>query len=63
MIAPIANAGRVEIRPLHDPEVTFTIMLLPRTGAALSPEAEVFVRILVAEVDRATRHSNDHFAR
>lgn len=53
MIDPVADAGRIAIRPL--PELSFHLQLLVRRRTKLAPEAETFVEMLVAEVDRATR--------
>jgi LysR family nitrogen assimilation transcriptional regulator len=52
MFDPVADRGRLRIRPLSD--LSFDVMLLRRTSAQLTPEAEAFTEIMVEEAQRAT---------
>ncbi len=54
MIDPVSDAERFTIRPLRNPDLMFSIMLLERTSTVLDPAAEMFVDIVVAESKRAT---------
>lgn len=62
MIDPVADAGRLSVRPLRNPDLTFAIMLLQRTSNLLMPEAEIFTEILVEEASRATDEWTSRFA-
>ncbi len=54
MIDPVADAERLSVRPLRNPDLRFSIMLLQRTTATLEPEAELFTEILTEEAQKAT---------
>lgn len=62
MIDAVSDAGRFAMRPLREPDVTFTILLIERTRTVLPPEAQAFVDLVVEEADRASRHWVEQFA-